>query len=257
MISAYSYYLIDPAQLISELLPTIGEYSRISKLIMEIELKERGNGLSEDNQRLLGQQMQIDGEIMEQDIKKVQILIRPPMSWRVFGNIRFCVYGAQSVIIFIASLIGVAIGLYVVKTVEPGLFSYAVAVSIIYLPLAIMLFFQEVEFVYHRTPNSPTDLRPIGTRLSCEGCLTFKDEHVGHCYTCRCCVRNFKHHCGFIGVCIDRSKFIQFCGFVVYWCIMLCFVNISFVHLFAPSLTPGVMLPEAIGLTVSKVFDFW
>lgn len=48
----------------------------------------------------------------------------------------------------------------------------------------------------------------------CDTCMIFRPPRTVHCNTCDCCIRNFDHHCLWLGTCIGARNYLSFLSYI-------------------------------------------
>ena len=127
----------------------------------------------------------------------------------VFGNFKICIYSKRSIILYLLVLI-----MYIAKTIYtyknyPLMAKYECVMFVVFSISYLITIFKQVKYLYRN--GSGIDLEPVNSDIKCVYCLTLHSESdYVHCYSCKCCVKGLKHHCGFIGVCLDTYKITFF-----------------------------------------------
>ena len=49
----------------------------------------------------------------------------------------------------------------------------------------------------------------------CEACAIFRPQKAAHCNECNNCVRDFDHHCPWLGTCVGANNYSSFFAFIV------------------------------------------
>ncbi len=96
--------------------------------------------------------------------------------------------------------------------VELGVFS-------VYCLLFFWLCFVDTDYLQYRKHKEEADFdfEKIKDAVKCMNCLTGVDQNVRHCNDCDCCVREWRHHCSFLGICMDKVKYPVFGLNIVCW----------------------------------------
>lgn len=137
----------------------------------------------------------------------------PPKHWIIKPYL--CINSYLSLAIF---LVGFLIAYILLTYVGP--FFPALSPLLLNLFLAYSLTFTYVCFtpplLIRHTPSESFDPAELSDAW-CLKCLTFKEENATHCEYTDCCSVNHRHHCSFLGVCIDGYKFYPFIFLGVCW----------------------------------------
>ena len=187
--------------------------------------------LTEERDQLIEKNHKFQIDKVKQIIQSTIVPIIPPRKIKIpFTDKHFAIYAWRTVPIFFGTWLIMIMKYIFLNDMFPFWITLELYAFAIFCGFYIHLCFYEVPYVYHRTQQTATiaDFDLLKNEIYCHGCLTFKDENVKHCWACKCCVKNYAHHCGFLAVCVDKYRMVSFIVSCAFWGFLALVFNIMF-----------------------------
>ena len=141
------------------------------------------------------------------------------ISLKVLPWLSISVYNKRTVMYFFLGLLVAWFKYTKFKTYFSILIPIELTVFTIYCILFFWLCFVDTNYVQYRKHKEEPDFdfEKIKDVVSCMNCLTGVDQRVKHCHDCDCCVLEWRHHCSFLDICMDKVKYPVFGLNIVCW----------------------------------------
>lgn len=165
--------------------------------------------------------------IKAEQLKRLDAIRRRPIAdgrtallrFRVLPWLSISVYNKRTVAFFLLGLLVAWVKYTKFRSYFSILIPIELIVFAVYCLLYFWLCFVDTDYLqYRKHKDEPDfDFEKIKEAVGCMNCLTGVDQNVRHCHDCDCCVREWRHHCSFLGICMDKVKYPVFGLNIVCW----------------------------------------